>query len=316
MPSERARLIALLDQMQAADGAGAAALAQWVASCADPRLRGGLRVVQARDACHATLAADRLAALGAAAESAPSRNLLALLHVLAAPGVGDRSKLAILIARFPLQPDDPFVPLLGAIVEDDETRALLETIADDDRVSLRWLREVGSAPPVITGALDADDRALSASCLDALAAAESASAAVLDVWAARCGLPGLRGGLRTLAAREATHGRLCAERLAVLGVEPRARLSARCQEAAVTYFGHATVADEDKLATVLARYPVDDAAGAPVLAMAERLAADPETRELLRLVAAAEVVTVAWLRSYHAALAAGPTLLGGRPASG
>ncbi|HEV7735729.1 MAG TPA: hypothetical protein VGR62_26375 [Candidatus Binatia bacterium] len=316
MPSERARLIALLDQMQAADGAGAAALAQWVASCADPRLRGGLRVLQSRDACHARLAADRLAALGVAAEAAPSRNLTALLHVLAAPGVGDRSKLAILIARFPLQPDDPFVPLVGAIADDDETRALLETIADDDRVSLRWLRELGSAPPVIAGALDPDDRAEVASCLDALLAAEAASAAVLDAWAARCGLPGLRGGLHTLAAREATHARLCAERLAALGMEPRARLSARHQEAAVTYFGHGAVVDEDKLATVLARYPTDDDAGAPVLAMADRLAADPETRELLRVVAAAEVVTVAWLRSYHAALVAGPTLAGDRPANG
>jgi hypothetical protein len=302
MPSERARLIELLDQMQAADAAGAQALAQWMAGCADPRLRGGLRVVQARDACHARLATARIVALGATPAAAPSRNLTALLHVLAAPGVGDRSKLAILIARFPAQADDPFVPMLGAIAADDETRALLETMADDDRVSLRWLRAVGNALPVVGLRADAEERERAEAHLDALGVAEAASSTVLDAWATSCRVPTLRGGLRGLAAREATHSRLCAERLGTLGATPRAQLSPACREAALAFFGGDGVSDHDKLDVLLARYPGDEDVAVPMTAVADVLSSDLETRELLRMIAAAEVATVAWLRAQRAGL--------------
>lgn len=312
MPSERARLIELLDQMQAADAAGAQALAQWVAGCADPRLRGGLRVVQARDACHATLATARIMALGATPSAAPSRNLTALLHVLAAPGVGDRSKLAILIARFPAEGGDPFLPMLGAIAGDDETRALLETMADDDRVSLAWLRAAGNAIPVVAVRTDPEERERAEAHLDALGVAEAASSAVFDAWADACREPALRGGLRALAAREATHARLCAERLAALGGTPCATLSPACRDAALAFFGAPGRADRDKLDVVLARYPDDGDVATPIAAVADGLTGDLETRELLRLVAAAETASLAWLRAQRGRL----TRPAGHPASG
>lgn len=312
MPSERARLIELLDQMQAADSAAALALAQWLSGCADARLRGGLRVVQARDACHATLATARILALGASPAAMPTRNLTALLHVLAAPGVGDRSKLAILIARFPAQSDDPFVSMLGSVGADEETQALLETMADDDRVSLRWLRDLGHALPVVAVRSDAEERARAEAHLDALGVAEAASAEVLDAWATVCRVPGLRGGLRGLAAREATHARLCVERRAALGGSPRAALSRACRDAALAFFAGDDTSDHDKLDVLLARYPDDDDAAAPVVAMADGLTGDLETRELLRLIAAAEAATIAWLRGRRATL----NPVAERPASG
>src|SRR5207302_254456 len=61
---ERARVIGLLDAFQAAERAGAEAVGRWIAACSDPRLRGGLRVIRARDARHAALAEARLRALG------------------------------------------------------------------------------------------------------------------------------------------------------------------------------------------------------------------------------------------------------------
>jgi hypothetical protein len=302
MPSERARLIELLDQMQAADAAGASALAQWLAGCADMRLRGGLRVVQARDACHASLAAARIAALGATPSATPSRNLTALLHVLAAPGVGDRSKLAILIARFPADSDDPFQPMLGAVAADDETRALFETMADDDRLSLRWLRELGGAPTVIAVRTDGAERRRAEAHLDALAVAEAASAEVFDAWASVCRLDRLRGGLRALAAREATHAHLCVERLKALGGSQLATLSRACRDAAFAFYADGAVPDDDKLDVLFGRYPTDDDIAAPVAAMADDVPGDLETRELLRLVAAAESATLAWLRALRAGL--------------
>jgi hypothetical protein len=118
---ERARVIGLLDAFQAAERAGAEAVGRWIAACRDPRLRGGLKVIRARDA-------------------RPSRELAALCGVVADPGVSDRSKLAVLLGRLPGTAEEPLVELVREVEGDAETRALLETIVDDERASLRWLR--------------------------------------------------------------------------------------------------------------------------------------------------------------------------------
>src|SRR5213593_4123791 len=101
MPFARVRVIGLLDAFQAAERAGADAMERWVAACRDPRLRGGLRVIQARDRRHAALVEARLRALGGSPHAQPSRELAALCAVVADPGVSDRSKLAALLARSP-----------------------------------------------------------------------------------------------------------------------------------------------------------------------------------------------------------------------
>src|SRR5439155_1402347 len=54
--SEPARVLGLLDAFQAAEWAGAEAIGRWIVACADVRLRGGLRVIRARDRRHAALA--------------------------------------------------------------------------------------------------------------------------------------------------------------------------------------------------------------------------------------------------------------------
>lgn len=140
--------------------------------------------------------------------------------------------------------------------------------------------------------------------LDDLRAAEGAAAEVFEAWVGACQLAGLRGALRTIAAREATHAELLAARLAELGVAATAAIDADVRAAAVARFASATVPDEEKLALFLARYPDDRAAAHPFDAvLAAAGGADPETRELLGLVAAAEVATVSWLRAYLAGLA-------------
>lgn len=140
--------------------------------------------------------------------------------------------------------------------------------------------------------------------LDDLRAAEDAAAEVFEAWVGACQLAGLRGALRTIAAREATHAELLDARLAELGVAPTATIDADVRAAAVARFASPAVSDEEKLALFLARYPDDHAAARPfdaVLSVPD--AGDPETRELLGLVADAEVATVSWLRAYLAGLA-------------
>ena len=138
--------------------------------------------------------------------------------------------------------------------------------------------------------------------LDALRAAEAAGAAVVDAWVAVCPLPSLRGGLRTIAEREAGHAALLEERLRELGGTCDAAVPEAMRVAAVARFGSPEVSDEEKLGLVLARYPEEGSVRRPIAHVLELLDPDLETRELLRLVAEGEGATVAWLRAYHASL--------------
>jgi hypothetical protein len=304
MAASQVTLPTLLDELQAAEDAGAEALGLWIAACDDLRLRGGLRVIRARDLAHARLARRRLAALGAVVGNDPPRQVQNLCGILAAPDVSNRSKLAILLSRFPARVDDP-LPAAVRTLEDAETRALLETVHDDDRVSLRWLREMGDAPATdATGSEPATPAALR--FLDAFRAAEVASAAVFGAWRASSGLPGLRGGLETIAERETTHALLLAERLAELGGVARAHVADTVLGPARDSFGSASITDEEKLARVIARYTDDAAATAPLVGAIESFVGDGETREMLRLIAAGEAASFAWLRSYHRAVAERP----------
>jgi hypothetical protein len=304
MAASRVSVQALLDEMQAAEEVGAEALGGWIASCGDRRLRGGLRVIQARDLAHARLARRRLGALGGAAAGATPRQLQALCGVLAAPDVSNRSKLAILLARFPVRTDD-VLPAVVQSIDDDETRALLETVHDDDRVSLRWLREAGDQATDATGEPDPAS-VTTLRFLDALRAAETAGADVTTAWRDACALPGLRGGLDTIAERESTHAALLAARLGELGGNAEASVDDAVVDDARARFGSPAVSDEEKLATIVARYADDAAATSRLHIAMVALGDDDETREILRLVAAGEAATFAWLRSYHRALSARP----------
>jgi hypothetical protein len=302
MAGSQVTLPALLDELQAAEEAGAEALGLWIASCDDRRLRGGLRVIRARDQAHARLARRRLAALGGGSMQSAPRQVQSLCGVLAAPDVSNRSKLAILLSRFPARADDA-LPDVVAGLDDDETRALLEVVHDDDRVSLRWLREAGEERPEDTAADAAVDLL---AFLDAFRAAETASADVFGAWRDACSLPGLRGGLDTIAEREATHAILLKERLAELGGALRVTVDPIVVADAIERFGAPAESDEQKLGAVAARYPDDAAATTPVTRVLDALGNDGETQEMLRLIAAGEAATFAWLRSYHRAITAPP----------
>ena len=61
---------------------------------------------------------------------------------MADPGVSDRSKLAMLLGRLPGPDDGPLLAIVSDAAGDAETQALLATILDDERASIRWLRQM------------------------------------------------------------------------------------------------------------------------------------------------------------------------------
>jgi len=133
-------VIGLLDAFQAAERAGAEAIARWITACSDARLRGGLRVIRARDLQHAALAEERLRALGGTPSARISRELAGLCGAIGHPGISARSKLVMLLARVPEQAPSPLAALLRRVEGDAETQAILETIGDDEQATLEWLR--------------------------------------------------------------------------------------------------------------------------------------------------------------------------------
>ncbi len=102
-------------------------------------------MIRARDRRPAALAEARLRSLGGVPGARPSRELAALCGVVADPGVSDRSKLALLLGRLPTREDAPLGELVRRAEGDAETRALLETIVDDERATVRWLRGMRDA---------------------------------------------------------------------------------------------------------------------------------------------------------------------------
>src|SRR2546428_9635536 len=87
--SERARVIWLLDAFQAAERAGVEAVGRWIVACADARLRGGLRMIRARDRRHAPPAEARLRSLGGVPGARPGPEPAAPCGVGARPGGSD-----------------------------------------------------------------------------------------------------------------------------------------------------------------------------------------------------------------------------------
>jgi len=140
--SERTRVIELLDEFQAAERAGAEAVARWAATCQSPALRAGLKVIAVRDRGHAALAEARLRVLGGEPHAAASRQLVAFCALVADAKLSDRAKLALLLTRLPARVGEMLTDFARRLEADEETRALLETIGDDERSTLAWLHDI------------------------------------------------------------------------------------------------------------------------------------------------------------------------------
>jgi hypothetical protein len=138
--------------------------------------------------------------------------------------------------------------------------------------------------------------------LDGFRANEALGEASLGAWVAVCREPGLRGGLRTVARREAMHARLLEERLKELGGSPRYELPEDVCERAMRAAARTDLSDAKKLLAYVEQLGDVEAALAPIAAMADRLDADPETQSLLRSIMQDERASLCYLREACARL--------------
>lgn len=143
--NERDMLIALVDNFRAGEALGAELLQAWVTVCQLPAVRGGLRTVVEREGWHARVLAQRLQELGSPCQAQITADVRQpTLQRLGSADVSDVDKLRE-IAGFVTGPSDPVAELRQAalqIEEDQESRALLLTLLDDEDATVRWLREM------------------------------------------------------------------------------------------------------------------------------------------------------------------------------
>ena len=138
--------------------------------------------------------------------------------------------------------------------------------------------------------------------LDGYRAAEESGAETLRRWAELSSDAALAGGLRTIAAREALHAELLAQRVRELGSEPKATAPSwlRDYNAALT---DPRASDVERLQTIISQFPDIETALAPLEQTIEALGEDPLTREMLRTIGQDERSSLEWLHSAYTARA-------------
>ena len=136
-------IIEFLDGYRVAEATAAAGFGAWIATSDTDCLRGGLRMVQLREAAHAKLFEERIKELGGSAKAEASEELEAfLIGTLGDPDKSDAEKLQTFAARA----GDPKVieqleGFAARMDADQETQFLLRAVIQDERASLEFLHQ-------------------------------------------------------------------------------------------------------------------------------------------------------------------------------
>jgi len=131
--------------------------------------------------------------------------------------------------------------------------------------------------------------------IDKIQVAEACAGVALASWSKTCKIPELRGGLKMIAEREAFHGRIFQQRIRDLGAECEAPLDSFSIESEAC-IADPNLTDLEKLTSLVERNGDPETLISPVLAFAELLTEDLETKEALKLYYADEISSGNWLR--------------------
>jgi hypothetical protein len=150
--------------------------------------------------------------------------------------------------------------------------------------------------------------------LDEFRAGESFGGEIFHLWCKASRDPALRGGLRVVAEREASHGRLLEARLSELGGRCEVSLPESLRDAARARLSARDVSDLDKIRDLTRRLPDVDAAVEPIRNVIAQIEQDHETRTLLALLIDEETSTLRWLHAMERQLAGAERTAASAPA--
>lgn len=142
--SEREMIMQLLDEFRCRENFAAEYLNRWIDVSDQECARGGLRVVQQREAYHAQVLEDRLRELGGIPQcSVPAERREKDLALYATKEKTDAEKLLAVTARItdPAQTLKYITSVIDQIREDQQSKELLRSLVQDEMSSITWLKE-------------------------------------------------------------------------------------------------------------------------------------------------------------------------------
>jgi len=139
--------------------------------------------------------------------------------------------------------------------------------------------------------------------LDEFRAGETFGGETFGLWCRTTSDATLRGGLRVVAEREASHGRQLEARLAEIGGRCEVTLPEGFRDAARARLASRDISDLDKIRDLTRRLPDVEAAVQPIRDVIAQIEHDGETRMLLELLIDEEVSTLRWLHAMEKCLA-------------
>lgn len=142
--SEREMITALLDEFRCGENFAAEYLSKWVDVSDQDCVKGGLRVVQQREAYHAQILEARLRELGGMPQcTVPQERRDKELPFYSSVETKDAQKLLSIASRLsdPAAALKPLTDAIGQIQEDQQSKELLRSLVDDEMSSIKWLLE-------------------------------------------------------------------------------------------------------------------------------------------------------------------------------
>ena len=140
--TEKEMVMALLDEFRCGENFAAEYLNRWVEVSDQECVKGGLRVVQQREAYHADILEARLGELGGDPQcTVPTERRDKELPYFADANKTDLEKLQSIAAQLsdPAAALKPLTDAIAQIQDDQHSRELLSSLVDDEMSSVKWL---------------------------------------------------------------------------------------------------------------------------------------------------------------------------------
>lgn len=142
--TEAEMIMHLLDEFRCAESFAAEYLNRWIAVSDLECVKGGLRVIQQREAYHAQILEARLRELGGIPQcTVPAERREKELSFYASTELKDVDKLSKIAARLqdPAAVLKPITEVIAQIEQDQQSKELLRSLVDDEMASIKWLLE-------------------------------------------------------------------------------------------------------------------------------------------------------------------------------
>jgi bacterioferritin (cytochrome b1) len=142
--SEREMIMQLLDEFRCRENFAAEFFDRWIAVSDQECARGGLRVIQQREAYHTQVLEERLRELGGIPRcSVPAERRDKELALYASAEKTDAEKLRAVTARLtdPAQTLKYITSVIDQIQDDQQSKELLRSLVQDELASVTWLKE-------------------------------------------------------------------------------------------------------------------------------------------------------------------------------